>query len=101
MGATPQDLPAAGIARTHRFALPTRSCANAGNGFAGRAWKGWPMNRRREPAPDSDAQVEALITGTLGSAPPQATHWSTRTMAEAIGMSQSEVSRVWRAFSLQ
>jgi transposase len=49
----------------------------------------------------SDAQVEALITRTLESTPPQGTHWSTRTMAEATRMSQSAISRIWRAFSLQ
>jgi transposase len=53
------------------------------------------------PRQITDRQVEALITRTLESAPPQGTHWSTRTMAEALDMSQSAVSRVWRAFSLQ
>ena len=53
------------------------------------------------PRQITDSQVEALITRTLESAPPQGTHWSTRTMAKTIGMSQSAVSRVWRAFSLQ
>jgi transposase len=53
------------------------------------------------PRQITDRQVEALITRTLESTPPQGTHWSTRTMAEAIDMSQSAVSRVWRAFSLQ
>ncbi|VBA40389.1 hypothetical protein LAUMK136_03488 [Mycobacterium attenuatum] len=45
-----------------------------------------------------DGQIEALITATLESAPPDATHWSTRSMAEHLGLSQSMVSRVWRAF---
>src|SRR5215208_6988359 len=45
-------------------------------------------------------QIEALITATLESAPPDATHWSTRSMAEHLGLSQSMVSRVWRAFGL-
>jgi len=45
--------------------------------------------------------VEAVITGTLEATPEQATHWSTRSMAQAIGLSQSAVSRIWRAFSLQ
>jgi transposase len=45
--------------------------------------------------------VEALITRTLESTPPQGTHWSTRTMAQATRMSQSAISRIWRAFSLQ
>jgi transposase len=47
-----------------------------------------------------DAQVEALITETLETTPPNATHWSTRSMAKHLGMSQSTVSRVWRAFGL-
>lgn len=53
------------------------------------------------PRTISDAQVEAMITRTLEAPPVNASHWSTRTMAQAIGMSQSAVSRVWRAFSLQ
>jgi transposase len=53
------------------------------------------------PRKISDAAVETLITRTLETTPEQGTHWSTRTMAEAIGMSQSAVSRIWRAFSLQ
>jgi transposase len=53
------------------------------------------------PRKISDAQVEALITRTLESTPEQGTHWSTRTIAQATGMSQSAISRIWRAFSLQ
>jgi transposase len=53
------------------------------------------------PRKISDAAVEALITRTLETTPEQGTHWSTRTMAEVTGMSQSAVSRIWRAFSLQ
>jgi transposase len=47
-----------------------------------------------------DARIEELITATLETAPRDATHWSTRTMAEHLGLSQSMVSRVWRAFGL-
>ncbi len=53
------------------------------------------------PRKITDKEVERLITTTLESAPKGATHWSTRTMAEKTGMSQSAVSRIWRAFSLQ
>jgi transposase len=53
------------------------------------------------PRKISDAQVEALITRTLESTPQQGTHWSTRSIAQASGMSQSAISRIWRAFSLQ
>jgi transposase len=49
----------------------------------------------------SDEQVEALIVKTLESTPSDATHWSTRSMARQIGVSQSTVSRIWRAFGLK
>jgi len=49
----------------------------------------------------SDAQVERVLTATLESLPAQATHWSTRLLARRCGMSQSAVSRIWRAFALQ
>src|SRR5271170_1721495 len=48
----------------------------------------------------SDKQVERVLTRTLESQPQAATHWSTRDMAKACGLSQSTVSRIWRAFSL-
>jgi transposase len=48
-----------------------------------------------------DEQVEAVITTTLETTPKDATHWSTRSLATELGMSQSAVSRIWRAFGLQ
>jgi transposase len=48
-----------------------------------------------------DEQVEALITKTLEETPGADTHWSSRSMAAATGMSQSTVSRIWRAFGLK
>jgi transposase len=56
--------------------------------------------RPGRPRVVDDAQIEALITATLETAPRDATHWSTRSMAEHLGLSQSMVSRVWRAFGL-
>ena len=53
------------------------------------------------PRQITDAKVEDLITKTLESTPRDATHWSTRTMGKAAGLSQSAVSRIWRAFGLQ
>jgi len=53
------------------------------------------------PRKITDAQVEELITRTLETTPAQSTHWSTRTMAQTTKMSQSAVSRIWRAFGLQ
>jgi transposase-like protein len=46
--------------------------------------------------------VEQVITATLEQAPPGGdTHWSTRSMARSAGVSQSAVSRIWRAFGLK
>jgi len=53
------------------------------------------------PRKISDAKVEDMVTKTLESKPKTATHWSTRGMAKAMGVSQSTVSRIWRAFLLQ
>src|SRR6476469_10576253 len=53
------------------------------------------------PRQITDADVEALITRRLEAVPAQGTHWSTRTIAQASGLSQSAVSRMRRAFSLQ
>jgi transposase len=58
------------------------------------------MPRPGGPRTVTDDQVAALVTKTLETAPPEATHWSTRSMA-ATGLSQSTVSRIWRAFGLQ
>jgi transposase len=49
----------------------------------------------------SDERVEELIRVTLDTKPPAATHWSTRKLAKRVGVSQSSVSRVWRAFQLR
>jgi len=59
-----------------------------------------------EPRPGTprtirDEQVEKVITKTLETKPEHATHWSTRGMAKATGLSQTANSRIWRAFNLQ
>jgi len=59
-----------------------------------------------EPRPGAprkigDAEVERVIRLTLESTPRDATHWSTRAMARRCGLSQTAVSRIWRAFALQ
>ena len=53
------------------------------------------------PRTITDADVEMVITTTLETTPRDATHWSTRSMAKASGLSQSAISRIWRAFALQ
>jgi len=49
----------------------------------------------------SDAEVEKVLTTTLESLPRDATHWSTRSLAQQSGFSRSTISRIWRAFGLQ
>lgn len=49
----------------------------------------------------TDDKVDEVITKTLERTPGQDTHWSTRSMASAMGMSQSAISRIWRAFGLK
>ena len=53
------------------------------------------------PRTITDEDVERVIAKTLEETPKNATHWSTRSMADAAGLSQSAISRIWRAFSLQ
>jgi transposase len=57
--------------------------------------------RSGTPRTIDDARIEALIVRTLESVPPDATHWSSRGMARACGLSVSSVQRIWRAFGLQ
>jgi transposase len=61
------------------------------------------LNEPRCGAPRTipDADVEAIITRRLETTPRNATPWSTRSMAKAAGLSQSAISRIWRAFGLQ
>jgi transposase len=59
-----------------------------------------------EPRPGAprkigDEKIAEVVTATLETMPAAATHWSTRSMAKASGLSVSTVHRIWRAFSLQ
>ena len=53
------------------------------------------------PRTITDEIVERVVTKTLEEKPKAATHWSTRGMAKAVGLSQTAISRVWRAFGLK
>jgi transposase len=74
-------------------------------------WRGRFATRRLEGLSDeprpgvprtiTDEQVEQVIVKTLEETPRDATHWSTRSMARATGMSQTAISRIWRAFGLK
>jgi transposase len=59
-----------------------------------------------EPRPGAprqigDAQIERVVATTLNQRPRDATHWSTRSLARKLALSQTAVSRIWRAFGLQ
>lgn len=88
------------VARDLRLTLPTvgkwrsRFLAQRLEGLADEPRPGTPRTI-------TDAQVEDVITRTLESKPPASTHWSTRRMAQAIGLSQSAIVRIWHAFGLQ
>jgi transposase len=74
-------------------------------------WRSQFVSRRLEglydeprvgaPRTVSDEQVEAIIVKTLETTPSGETHWSTRSMAKAAGVSHTMVGRIWRTFRLQ
>jgi transposase len=57
--------------------------------------------RPGRPRTITDERVDEVITKTLETTPKDATHWSTRSMAREVGLTQTAVSRIWRAFGLQ
>ena len=57
--------------------------------------------RPGRPRTITDADVEAVVIKTLESAPRDATHWSTRSMAREVGIAPDSVMRIWHAFGLQ
>ena len=57
----------------------------------------WPGAPRKV----SDEQVERVLIQTLECTPRGQTHWSTRELAKATGLSRMTISRIWRAFGLQ
>ena len=57
--------------------------------------------RPGRPRTITDEQVEHVVVTTLETKPANATHWSTRSLAAQTGLTQSAVSRIWRAFGLK
>jgi len=49
----------------------------------------------------SPAKIKAVVHATLHTAPADATHWSTRTMAAAQGLSEASIRRIWKAHNLK
>ena len=56
---------------------------------------------RGRPASISRAKVKKIVAATTQTRPRGATHWSTRTMAQAQGVSHATVQRIWDAHGLQ
>jgi transposase len=59
-----------------------------------------------EPRPGAprqvgDDRIEEVVVQTLESTPRGQTHWSTRELAKATGLSRMTISRIWHAFGLQ
>ena len=59
-----------------------------------------------EPRPGAprqigDEEIAETVRRTLETRPPGATHWSLRSMAEAVGHAPSTIHRIWKAFGLQ
>jgi transposase len=48
-----------------------------------------------------DRKVASIVRLTTSSKPANATHWSTRSMAEKVGVSEATVRRIWRAHGLK
>ena len=87
--ATRMRLTVAGHRQAARPRLPER-CRRAAGGTAARC-----------AARSGHAQLDRLLTLTLETMPPDATHWSTRAMAQRSGPIQSTASRIWRDFALK
>lgn len=88
-----------GVARTLGVSRPTVSTWRGR--FAAQRLDGL-MDEPRPGAPRTitGADVERVLVTTLETTPAQATPWSTRLLADELGMSQTAVSRIWRAFAL-
>jgi transposase len=68
--------------------------------------EGWRDSLADEPRPGrprkiTDDRVEEIVVKTLTSRPKRSTHWSTREMAAATGMTQRTIGRIWQAFGLK
>ncbi len=90
------------VAIAERLAITRLTVATWRKRFAAKRLDGL-VDEPRPGAPRKlgDDKIAEVVTTTLEAMPADATHWSTRSMAEASGVSASTVHRIWRAFSLQ
>ena len=60
-------------------------------------------DKSRPPGtPPLSAAIKTLVlTKTMRETPPDATHWSVRSMARAVGISHTSVQNIWRAHGLK
>lgn len=88
------------VAKKLRISMPTvgkwrkRFAEQRFNGLA-------DAPRPGQPRKIGDRKVEEVVTRTLETLPDNATHWSTRKMAKASGLTQNAIVRIWRAFGLK
>lgn len=88
------------IARSLGCSLPTvvqwrRRCAERGiAGLYDEAGRGRPLTY-------GQPVIDQIVATTMGRPPRGMTHWSSRTVAERVGVSQTTVCRVWHAYQLQ
>ena len=93
--------------KTNQAVAAELSCSDATvgkwrNRFVEKRLKGLADEHRSGvPRTVTDDHVEAVIVKTLTEKPKDATHWSTRSLAKATGMSQPTISRIWKAFGLK
>ncbi len=90
------------LAIAERLGVTRLTVASWRKRFAARRLDGL-LDEPRPGAPRKigDEKIAEVVTTTLETMPRAATHWSTRSMARASGLSVSTVHRIWRAFSLQ
>ena len=82
--------------------ISARTVTKWRNRFAERRLDGLSDEPRPgRPRTITDEQVEAVLARTIESSPKDATHWSTRSMAQATGMTADAVMRIWHAYGLQ
>src|SRR5256885_12244510 len=85
-----------------RLAVPRPMVTKWRNRFAEHRLDGLTDEPRPgQPRTIIDEKVEEVIVKTLETTPKDATHWSTRSMAREVGLNQSAVLRIWKAFGLQ